>query len=1303
MLHISAQRKSLCLLLVLLVYIVPGSALQYPSGVTIEHTQFRSVRIVVNPEVMVDTVTEGAGQFVKVTSSEAYQRYNRQGTTWQLCLDIPVKVSGANTLALTRSGSVPQVVNLAPLPPETFADENNAGLKPIVGQSVVRYAGISAGVHIAIATVVLAEWSIATNYTTIHRRAIYEFEVAPTTVAQSSPVQMGKSADLVQGIDALSPVARVTVESEGIFRLTAQQLQNAGLPVDADAARTIKVLGWGGRELSEQVEPPLNNEPTEQEIIVNTNADGSIRDVIFYGGGLTGWVWGNGKPEHYIHHYALQASYLITTAGGAGRRGSTRPAATVQPAHQPLTVDGFVFNEEELVSPYASGSGRKWFGRTVENGGAYVLTMPLPGLVRNGNVRYSMNVAHRGTLPGLFTMLESGSEFAQKSLLKVPQYMDMYSGRVAGSVPADKIAADNRSVVRFEYTCDDRIATGSLDWIEIVYPRGLIADNNTFTFFTDPGLQGCVEYSINGFDGSDVYAFDVTDPAQPVRVANVAPAGSIYSIREIADSGKVRRYFVSGKLLSATVSPLPALRLRSDVIAGKTGDYIIVTHPDLETSANAYAQYRAKSSGLKVSVVTTDAIMNEFGYGMQDPTAIRDYIGYAYRNAPVRPRYILFWGDGHFDYKNISTLSNNYVIPFESLDPDDSSWGLFTHTTEDFFVRVDGNDLLPDLAIGRLPIVSNTVGEQMLTKVRNYETESSADDWRTRIIMIADDGSTSNGESDRDMHLRQSESLASNTIPNDITASKVYLVEFATDNIARGKRKPGATAEMLNAINTGGALFVNWIGHGNPRVWSHEFVFERETTPVKMLNSNKYFFTTAATCDFARFDMADVQSGAEELVLLPESGSIGVFSAARVVFSDRNAALNEAFYRALFTRDENSLLPAVGDALRTVKQTFNGDNDEKFFLLGDPALRLLIPDHRVVFDSINGAVVSDTQTVQLQALSTVTISGYVQKPVQTISDTSFNGVATVSLFDGKRNITMTDDDVYKTVNKFSLPGALLARGSFRVVNGRFSATFIVPKDIAFSPNQARVHGYAYSDDRRTGRGVATNVVVDGVSDEQHDDDDGPDIAIFIDSRLFVEGQVVRANPILIVDLNDASGINAAGVGVGHDIEASFDNGSLIQVLTDNFTTSLDNPRAGTTSRQIFGLGPGYHTVEVRAWDVLNNVQTAQTSFRILESDGEINASWLMNYPNPFSGSTTIRYHHNAPRPFMATVSIYDVQGRKIIGRTMTERDMQTAEFSWDGRDSDGLPVNSGVYICTVEIRLDSGETGIVTGKLSLIR
>jgi hypothetical protein len=1287
--------------LLLTVASVSSAAAAAVPGVTVQSAGSHTITFSVVPAFTLDTLHTTSGDRLRVHVPEGRVRQSASGDHVQWVIEFDVDVSGPTGFDLVQSVGAPTVIAIPPVVERSPGGMVLPTVLPQLRDVEVRYSGKAQGRHMATVSCVIARST--SEGVVLFNKVAGTIQLAPGVNQGNAFGHLGKEPERVQGATALSPVANITLTEEGVHRITAQQMRDAGLPTDADAARNVKVYGYGGRELNEQVEPALNDEPIEQDITVRTNSDGSINEVVFYAGGITGWLWGKGGAEHYIHHYDTDAHYLITTAGGEGRRSVMRSAAPGPAAFQPLTVEGYAFNEEELVNPYNNGSGRKWFGRTVENGGSLVVTLSLPGLVRNGDVRYNANVVHKGSQSGTVSMFENGNLVAQRVLQSVPEYMDMYSGRMQGKIAASALAGDGRSVLRFEYTCSDRTSTGLLDWVDVIYPRGLVADDRRFAFFTDPTLIGICEYSVNGFEGGEIFAFDVTDPAHPQRVQNVAPAGGVATIREQIDSGVVRRYYVASNLRSASLSPLPALTLRSRAVGGELGDFVVITHPDLKASAERYAQYRRTDGDLRVSVVTSEDVMREFGYGTQDPTAFRDFLGYAYRHAPTRPGYVLFWGDGHFDYKGISTTARNYLIPFESLDPDDAAWGLFTHTTEDFFVRLDGNDKKPDMAIGRLPVTSDAIGDRLTEKIRAYEHDAATDDWRTRIALVADDGSTSNGESDRSLHLDQSEELDRDAVPDQFQTKKIYLVEYPTENIARGKRKPSVTAEILSTVNTSGALMLNWIGHGNPRVWAHEFVFERETTPPRMTNSTKPFFVTAATCDFARFDLSDVQSGAEELVLLDRGGAIGIFSSARVVFSFQNAALNEAFYRELFSPDSQGRHRRLGDVLMAVKQSYTSDNDEKFFLLGDPTLRLLIPDQRVVFETVNGIPLTDSTSVRIEALSTVTITGHIEKATENWTDATFNGVATVSLLDGERNVTVVDDDPAQTVNNFTLPGAMLARGSFSVVNGNFTAQFVVPKDIAYSSAAASLFGYAFSEDRRTAMGSSNWLVVDGVSDEQHNDELGPDISIYLDSRQFLPGQVVRANPILLVDLEDATGINATGVGVGHEIEADFDQGAMVEVLTETFSTSLMNPRAGTASKQIFGLGAGEHSVRVRAWDVLNNMQEATTTFRIASADDGLVTSWLLNYPNPFSSQTIIRFQHNANRPFTADVRIYDVQGRMVAQHPMEILDMQTAEFTWDARDMAGNPLGTGVYVCHVNIVTEDGGSSTVSGKLALIR
>jgi hypothetical protein len=85
-------------------------------------------------------------------------------------------------------------------------------------------------------------------------------------------------------------------------------------------------------------------------------------------------------------------------------------------------------------------------------------------------------------------------------------------------------------------------------------------------------------------------------------------------------------------------------------------------------------------------------------------------------------------------------------------------------------------------------------------------------------------------------------------------------------------------------------------------------------------------------------------------------------------------------------------------------------------------------------------------------------------------------------------------------------------------------------------------------------------------------------------------------------------------------------------------------------------------------------------------------TYLDNYPNPFNGSTTIRF--NSPMEMGATLRIFDIRGRVVRSYEISDG---AGEITWDGVDESGKPVSSGVYFYRIE------EKPSTTQKMVLLR
>ena len=88
-------------------------------------------------------------------------------------------------------------------------------------------------------------------------------------------------------------------------------------------------------------------------------------------------------------------------------------------------------------------------------------------------------------------------------------------------------------------------------------------------------------------------------------------------------------------------------------------------------------------------------------------------------------------------------------------------------------------------------------------------------------------------------------------------------------------------------------------------------------------------------------------------------------------------------------------------------------------------------------------------------------------------------------------------------------------------------------------------------------------------------------------------------------------------------------------------------------------------------------------------------SLRQNYPNPFNPQTTIEFA--LPEPVDVKLEVYNVLGQRVI--TLMDRGLEPAEYQvvWDGRNSEGNQVASGIYF----YRLKAGRF-VKTRKMILI-
>ena len=125
----------------------------------------------------------------------------------------------------------------------------------------------------------------------------------------------------------------------------------------------------------------------------------------------------------------------------------------------------------------------------------------------------------------------------------------------------------------------------------------------------------------------------------------------------------------------------------------------------------------------------------------------------------------------------------------------------------------------------------------------------------------------------------------------------------------------------------------------------------------------------------------------------------------------------------------------------------------------------------------------------------------------------------------------------------------------------------------------------------------------------------------------------------------------------------------------------------------FGMGPTDRVTNYCGWNIDD---IALEAYDLVPPQGDEPAAGLTlspPRPNPFTGTTTVSV--SMPAGGAATAAVYDVAGRKVAELPPCDGRSGAASFSWNGTDSEGRPVASGVYLVRVEAAGRSAAAKIV--------
>jgi len=1139
----------------------------------------------------------------------------------------------------------------------------------------------------------------------IERLVSFDLELQITKVQRPPDFKSGVSY-AAHSVLASGTWFKFAVGSNGIYRLTYDDLKKSGIDPGSFDPRNLRIYGNGGGMLPEANAASRVDDLMENSIFVSGEADGHFDPgdyLLFYGQSPDRWDYNNSDKHFHCQKnvYSDRMYYFLTFDKGPGKRLGTEVSTTREPTFHASSFEDYASYEKDDVNLIKSG--REWWDHqyfditTVRS-----YSFSFPNIDNLAPVSVLAYVAARSIgSSSSFSISAQGNPLMNISIPSISGgFEDDFA--VAKTGTATFLTSNPLIDLKLTYNKSSSSSVGYLNHIEVNAMRQLTMYGSQMAFRSAAGTaaNGVTEFTLNG-NGQSVQLWDVTNESN-IRVIQQNQSGSNYVFRLPTDTLREIMAFDGG---SYNAPEFIGQIENQDLHGTDVADYLIICHPSFLGEAERLAAFHQANSGMSVYITTPDKIYNEFSSGAQDVSAIRDFVRMMYNKAQPgkEPRYVLLFGDGSYDYKDRTQNNTNFVPSFESVS---SLSPTTSFVSDDYFGILDLNEGQGangslDIGVGRFPVDSPEQAKASVDKVIHYcsNSDSVKNDWRNVVTFVSDDRNPDEGN----LFIDSTEALANQieqTYQN-YNLDKIYSDAYTMVSTTGGARYPEVN-EAINKRVGKGSLIINYIGHGGEVGWAHERILE--VPDIKnWTNFDKMPVFVTATCEFSRFDDPERVSAGEWVFLNGNGGGVALFTTTRLTFAGTNQDLLVNFYNDVFKKTAGSYMK-MGDLLVAAKAGLGSSpNIHAFVLLGDPAMQMAYPELNVVTTSINAhdpGSVPDT----LKALSEVTITGEVHN-LAGEKATDFSGTIFPTVYDKVSEIWTKANQGPAPPVQFFLRKNPVYKGKVEVTNGSFSFSFIVPKDIAYKYGVGKISYYARSPETDA-NGFDDNIQVGGYDNEALPDDKGPRLSLFMNDRNFHSGGITGPKPVLLAVVSDTSGINTVGNGIGHDITAVLDDRtSTPLILNDYYVSDLNTFKSGEISYPLSLLSDGPHQITVKVWDVYNNSTDASIDF-IVVSSAEFAFQHLLNYPNPMKDQTTFTWETNQVNQAMdVEIRIFTLNGRpvKTIQQTIYSQGYRAASIQWDGTQDDGRKICSGLYVYQVQLMIPDGTAKRQTSKLVVIR
>ncbi len=1055
------------------------------------------------------------------------------------------------------------------------------------------------------------------------RRTLLNYEQlqAWRTVSKKA---IGKAPDYF--LNEANEWLKIFVQQPGIYRIGREDLLAAGLNVDGIDPRKLRLFQNG----------------EEVAIRVIGEQDGQFDDedaIEFYG-----WRFKN--------YYTATNVYWLGVSDQLGKRMDEKESAPlpglpqIRQSRRRLHIEADNFRRADFPG---NTDNERWFMQRLYAPATVEYAMDLPAVVAGDG---ECTIVLR--MQGITSNAANPDHHTAISINGVNVFDKMWEGRTSlldSAVFAQALLHEGENSLHISAPGGANVLLDwqALDYFEIDYLQRNAAVNDSL--FMRVRIDSAANIRVVGLGDAPVDIFDVSEKYETRIIKNALRDNGIlqFSTRQPGD----KAFLVVADIHKKTPAMMKYIPtgLRS---AGNRADYLIITVDDFISTATPLAQFR-ETQDLSTKIIDVADIYDEFGYGFYGDRPIRDFLKYAYTHwAKPAPTFVLLIGDASWNPRRLSPEDVKYgggersdFVPTRLFE---ASVEHFEAASDNWFGCIDGeDDMLPDFLIGRLPVRSVQQLSSVIEKILKYETEYNGGNWSRTAAFVADAG-----EGGALAFEDSSDALIRNYIPGNFDAKRLYVSDLGM---------PETRDEIMNAF-AGGALTMNYFGHGSVGNWSAQSIFVREDVPL--LQENIYLpfvFTMSCINGYFIEPNDDYSALAEALLEAPGKGAVAVFSGSGEAYPSPLQPLARTLYSSLYDDFERVIGAITLNGLFDMYAAFsaNADHVRFYILFGDPALNLhyYYEEDAPVYAGFQGRVTINSAPPDGEGEVLAFIDGINMNRSLTDAAGRFGPLyiprdnPDTPVKDGGAPGDSVDFKFIQNGDTLALlPSAPWLKRQTQNLHLDVSMTAVAELDVQFYVDDNKV-GEAFVDGDAIARQSTIYAAVDMPANRMTD----YELALYLNDK-FVDPLEYEISP---------SGRESGRLTIAYAIED----------LTDGeyrLSLKIKSPAGAASLRK--GLRFAIH------------------SDLVLEQ--------VVNFPNPFSDETSFTFIMLNDRPAFIKIKIYTVAGRLIRVLDNRTADVGYNEIDWDGRDAYGDKLANGLYFYKI-IANDGEETTSVVERLVVMQ